>query len=363
MTYLIAAVVTVVVSAGEPASDLAARAQSWLVGQAQPDGALQPSNVFRLGVTALAAQALVDEPLALPADHPAVAGAARFLARHRQADGGVYDPDEGLGVYGTSLALQFAVKLPASARAGLDVAAMQAYLLRQQNGDAASVGAGGIGYGDKGQGSEDVSNTTYALRALRASGVSAEDPRMRAAMAFLERCQDLSTVNRAPWVRNSGGGVYGPQDAARSWATGDETQAGRWTPSATMTYALISGYLTLDLAPDDPRVVAALRWIGANYGFDRNPGMGPGKEAQGLFHAYALAGTVFDRLPQAEIQRPDGTVADWRSDLLAALSQRAQATATGAYWINSAPRWGEGMPHLCTAYALRTLKVLARQGR
>lgn len=331
------------------------QAQTWSLAQAQPDGPLLAAKTFRLGITAFAAVALASQPRAVPAAR--LAPAVRYITGFKQPDGGVYDPGEGLGVYGTSLALLLHARLPADARQTLDAEAMRRYLFGAQNTEPGTQGQGGIGYGDKGAGFEDLSNTGYALQALRASGVSADDQRMQAALAFLERCQDLSTVNKAPWVGNSGGGVYGPQDAVRSWAKGDETQASRWTPSGTMTYELLSSYLVLDLKPGDPRVQAALGWMAKNYGFDANPGMGPGKERQGLFHSYALAGTTFDLLADAKLELPG----DWRADLYAALAKRAKRAPTGgAFWVNDASRWGEGMPELCTAYAIRALKAVAK---
>lgn len=349
------------------AEALLAEAQTWLLTQAQPTGALVPGNTFTLGITAFTAGALAMKPSAVAPTAPELTKAVAFVAGFKQKDGGVYVPDEGLGVYSTSLALILASRLAETERQGLDVTAMQNYLFAQQNPDATALGGGGIGYGDKGKSFEDLSNTGYAIQALKTSGVPANDPHMQAAIAFLERCQDLSAVNKQPWVKNSGGGVYGPQDAKRSWEKGDESQSARWTPSGTMTYELISSYLTLDLKPDDPRVQAALGWVRQNYGFDANPGMGPGKEAQGLFHAYALSSTTFALLGTGSLDLPNGRSADWRVDLYHALATRAQHSdlpggKRGAFWINSSARWAEGIPALCTAYAVRALKgLLAEQ--
>ena len=344
---------------------LLSQAQAWSLAQAQPDGALLPGRTFRLGITAFVASALVSQPQAAGPDVPAVAAAVAYVAKHRQPDGGVYDADEGLGCYGTSLALLLAARLPPGAAGAFDVPAMQRYLFGNQNTQAGSLGQGGIGYGDQGKGFEDLSNTGYALQALRASGIPAQDERMQAALQFLQRCQDLSTVNQQPWVANSGGGVYGPQEATRSWSKGDESQSPRYTPSGTMTYELLSSYLVLDLKADDPRVQAAVQWIAGHYSFDANPGLKPEAALQGLFHSYALAGSAFDLLAQHQLTLPDGRALDWRADLFAALKQRAQSAklangASGAFWINSAARWGEGLPNLCTGYAIRSLKAIAK---
>lgn len=373
MRALVAALLALGLAAAEPpppaeVAGLIDRAQAWLASRAQPDGALTEGGVFTLGITGLAAGALVAEPRALPADHPAIAGAIRLLAAHRQPDGGIYQPDEGIGNYTTSVALLFAAALPSPQRDAFDITAMQNYLFGLQNGDAASPGRGGIGYGaDKPAGSEDLSNTAYAVQALRASGVPASDPRLQAALGFLQRCQDLKSVNAAAWVQDSGGGAYGPQDAARSWESRASGGVPRHVPTGSMTYALISTYLMLDIRAGDPRVEAAVGWMAANYGFDGNPGMGAGRQLQGLFHSHALAGRALGLLGRDALELPDGRRADWRADLYAALAARAQGVdladgTRGALWMNSEQRWGEGLPHLCTTYAIAALKAIARTG-
>lgn len=351
---------------GPPRAEVQAlldRAQAWLGSRVRPDGSLAEGGMFVPGITALAAGALREEPSALPADHPAIAGAVRYLLTLRQSDGGVYDPSEGIGNYTTAVVLRFVVLLPDARGAGFDVPMLQNYLLRLQNIDPASPGRGGIGYApDKPAGSEDLSNTAYAIDALRASGMSPTDPRLQAALAFAQRCQDLRSANPQPWSSDSGGGVYGPQEAARSWETRSLGSLPRHVPTGSMTYALISTYLLLDLKPGDPRVEAALGWVAANYGFDGNPGMGAGREQQGLFHSHALAARAFDLVAKPTIRLPDGREVDWRVDLFKALRDRAQAApGGGAMWVNSTQRWGEGMPHLCTAYAIRALKAILRR--
>ncbi|MCK6487997.1 MAG: terpene cyclase/mutase family protein [Planctomycetes bacterium] len=334
--------------------------QQYLLSQAQPDGALAPGKKFTLGVTLLAAETLLLPPLATPADHPAVTNACAFMMKFKQPDGGIYNPEEGLGNYCTSLGLRLAVASKATNQELIK--GMQGYLFGLQNGDANSPAHGGIGYGSKGAGHEDLSNTSYAVGALRASGVPAADPHMQAALKFLERCQNLSAVNKLPWVTNDGGAVYAPDEskAAGSWdpkaaETGGEKP--KLASYGSMTYALISSYLVLDLKPDDQRVQAALGWVKANYQFDANPGMAKGKEGQGLFYYYVTMAKTFDLLDATTIELPGGRKADWRADLFATIKSRAQQGEGGkTFWINNADRWGEGMPQLVTAYTVGVLK-------
>jgi squalene-hopene/tetraprenyl-beta-curcumene cyclase len=128
-----------------------------------------------------------------------------------------------------------------------------------------------------------------------------------------------------------------------------------------MTYALISSYLALDLRADDPRVAAALIWVKSNYQFDANPGMLAGKEQEGLLYYYAAMAKTFDMLDLTVIELKDGKKVDWRADLFAAISKRAVVIKLddgreGIMWMNSAKRWGEGLPQLSTIYLIKALK-------
>lgn len=348
---------------------LLGKAQDWLLSQQQPDGAFMPGNKFVIGITAMSVEALATRPLALPASDPRLAKAIALLKANRQSDGGIYAKDEGLGNYGTSFTL-----LALAAAGDQDDALIkgaQAFLYGAQNSDPGTVTDGGIGYGSKGAGHEDLSNTATAVAALKASGVPSSDPHLVKALAFLERCQNLSSHNKLPWVSNDGGAVYSPEEskAEGSWdpkaTTGAAPKPGevKLASYGSMTYALISSYLALDLKPEDPRVAAALAWVKANYGFEANPGMRPGKELEGLLYYYAAMAKTFKLLDLKVIELKDGKNADWRADLFAAISKRAIPAKLadgrdGIMWMNSTTRWGEGIPQLGTVYLIKALKAI-----
>lgn len=369
--YAATLVATVSLSAADPVAPTAAevdaliaKASNFILAQAQPNGALVPGTKYTLGVTGFAAEALAAKPNAVAVTDPKLAKAIAFVSGFRQPDGGVYDPSEPLGNYCTSIALTLW-----STTGYADAAAItgaQNYLWGLQNHDDKSIAAGGIGYGSKGPGHEDLSNTSFALQALRSSGVPASDPRMQQALKFLERCQDLSSVNKLPWVKaggGSGGAVYSPEEskAAGSWDR-DQPEAGKPIPTlapyGSMTYALISTYVVLDLKRDDPRVAAALGWVKANYQFDRNPGIVKKDGQEGLFYYYRLLAKTYGLLEVSTLQLADGTTVDWRSDLLTALNKRARIDGDKASWTNPADRWAEDSPVLVTGYVLKALKAI-----
>jgi squalene-hopene/tetraprenyl-beta-curcumene cyclase len=365
------------VSAAEPATPptkaqveaLLTKAQDWLLAQQQPDGAFLPGKQFVVGVTAMSVEALAKPPLAITKDDPRLAKAIALLKTHVQPDGGTYAKEEGLGNYGTSFTLL------ALAAAKVDDSAWilggQKFLYGAQNSAEGSVANGGIGYGSKGAGHEDLSNTASAIAALKASGVPASDPHLQKALAFIQRCQNLSSHNKLPWVSNDGGAVYSPEESKAEGSWNPQEAGGGGTASSevkltsygSMTYALISSYLALDLKADDPRIAAALAWVKDNYQFEANPGMRAGKEQEGLLYYYAAMAKTFDTLGMKVIELKDGRKVDWRADLFAAISKRAVPAKLddgreGIMWMNSAKRWGEGLPHLATVYLIKALKSI-----
>ncbi len=342
------------------------QAQAYLLSQAQPNGTFMQGQKFVLGVSALAAESLAAAPKAIPASDPRMAKTLTYVTSFIQKDGGVYDPAEGLGNYTTSAALMLWTATSTGEPAAISGA--QNYIFGQQNTDPKNPSKGGMGYGSKGPGFEDLSNTSWAIAALRGSGVPSSDPRLQEALKFLERCQDLSNVNKLPWSRDSGGAVYSPDESksAGSWNR-EQPKPGETPPKlepyGSMTYALLSSYILLDLKPEDPRVAAAMGWITANWTFDKNPGMintekKPTADQQGLYYYYRVASKTFSKVGSTSVELKDGRKVDWRRDLFDAVSKRAKKDGDKAYWVNEQDRWAEGMPVLTTSYVLRSLKGL-----
>ena len=347
---------------------LANKAQSWLLKQQEADGSFLPGDRFKLGITTVVARSLIDNGMA--ADDPRIIKASDFIRTFIQPDGGIYNPEEGLANYTTSLGMQ--VLIGANKISDAEKKAAQNYLLGIQNLDENSPGFGGIGYGQGGKGTEDLSNTSMAIEALVKSGVSPDHPGLKRALEFVTRTQNLSSHNDQPWAGEDGGGVYSPDSSmargsfrSESGQVSEKDKAEGDTPTklnsyGSMTYAMITSYIYLELTPEDPRLKAALGWVSNNYQFAANPGMPTGQEREGLFYYYQAMAKTFDILDKVELTLPDGSKADWRSDLFTALSSRATALGPDdVMWINDMPRWAEGIPHLTTAYVLG---VLARIG-
>ena len=171
----------------------------------------------------------------------------------------------------------------------------------------------------------------------------AKDLNWAAAVAFLERCQNLPSHNHASWVKgdpkNLGGFVYDPLNKKGLLSYG------------SMSYAGLLSYIHADLKKDDPRVTAVFDWLRHNYTLEENPGMG----ADGLYYYYhmmskALSAHGTETLPMAE-----GKEIAWASDLALKLINLQQ---TDGSWVNSSGRWWEKDPTLVTSYAVRTLEII-----
>jgi hypothetical protein len=349
--------------------ELIQKGQAYILSQAQPDDSFWVLDKFKLGITAICVDALASKPHS-HADDPRVVKAYAMLKTHQQDDGGIYQPDVGYSNYITSLSLICAATLGDDDQAFIEPA--QKYLLGLQNTDPDSIHEGGLGYGSKGPGFEDLNNTSYAIQALRGTGIAADHPAMQKALAFVQRCQNLSSHNNMEWAGSDGGGVYSPdstkvrsQPSSSHDVTVEQQQAetGRLASYGTMTYSLISSYITLDLKPSDPRVQAAYDWVRRNYRFDVNPGMGPQQERQGLYYYRLLAARTLSLLTDATLTLPNGQEANWKADLATFIADSAQEVQLGdgsmaLIWVNEADRWAEGLPVMVTAYMVKALKAI-----
>jgi hypothetical protein len=110
---------------------------------------------------------------------------------------------------------------------------------------------GGFGYGEETR--PDLSNTQFALVALRAAHLDPMADTWGKAVLFIENCQ---------YKWHSDGGMWYTPDAP-VWgpgSTGSMTGAGVWC------------YRLCNLPADDSRVQAALNWLDANYTYTENAG-------------------------------------------------------------------------------------------
>lgn len=211
---------------------------------------------------------------------------------------------------------------------------------------------GGAGYDSKSR--PDLSNTQTFLDALKAAGVSSDDPAMKKAMIFVSRCQNLKgETNDQPWAKliNDGSFIYSPAHGGVTKVVDEPAPGGALPGYGSMTYAGIKSLIYCGVTKDDPRVKKAYEWIRDNYSVDQNPGM-PGKRSDwGLYYYYHTMAKCLDTLGVDYVEDAKGQKHDWRKDITAALAKRQQPDGS---WRGD-NHWMEGDPNLVTGYALMAL--------
>ena len=316
-------------------------------GQAE-DGSV--SRQAGIGVTALAVTAMLQNGLS-PQD-PAVAKGLKVLEGSIQENGGIYSPKSRFVNYETCLAV---VALQAANKDGKYDKALQAadkFIKSNQfdvedghEKDSAAFGGGGYG---PAKGRPDLSNTAFMIEALRAAGTSADDQAIQNALVFVSRCQNLeSPHNTTPYAGlvNDGGFYY---TGAAIDESKDLAPNGGLRSYGTMTYAGLKSMIFAGVKADDPRVKAAVTWIGKNYDLKSNPGMG----SSGLFYYYQTFAKSLDVMGNSTVKDEKGVEHDWRKDLVEELASRQRDDGA---WVNTNGQWMEGDANLCTCFALLAL--------
>jgi squalene-hopene/tetraprenyl-beta-curcumene cyclase len=355
LPVLLAGLVMPAATAADPAAIRAAIATGakYLVEQGQ---AADGSFAAEAGpaVTALAVLALAKADR--PEDAAAIEKGITYILSFRQPDGGIHGKESPVSNYETGLALLVLAAANKDGRFDAEIKDAQGYIRELQWDDGEGKGRadpafGGAGYGKKGR--PDLSNTQFMIEALKSVGASDTDPAIQKALVFVSRTQNLvGPDNDQPFPAKAtgddqkGGFYYTP-------AAGGESQAGQ-TPEGglrsygSMTYAGLKSMIYAGLKKDDPRVKAAVTWLGKHYTFKENPGMGQ----SGLFYYLHTAAKSLAVLGEDTFTDAAGKVHDWRSELSDVVIGKQRPDGS---WINEDRRWMEDNPKLVTSYALLAL--------
>lgn len=309
------------------------------------DGSFSPntgSAVTSLVVTALLKQGrTVDDPM--------VAKALKHIETFVREDGGIHAPDSKQINYETCIGIMALSAANKDGRYDKTIKKAEAFLKGQQwheaqGKDKSDPYYGGSGYGNNKR--PDLSNTTFMIDALKAAGNDENSEAIQRALVFVSRCQNLETEhNTTPFAAKSpdGGFYYTPAAGGQSQA--GTTEEGALRSYGSMTYAGLKSMIFAGVKKDDPRVVAAIKWLGKNYKLDENPGMGDA----GLYYYYHTFAKSLDALGQDTFKDAAGVEHDWRQELLATLKSKQQADGS---FINENSKWLEGDANLVTGYAL-----------
>ena len=290
----------------------------------------------------------------IPASDPVVDKALKHLETFVQPDGGIYSPKSYHSNYETAICLLAFNAANQAGKYNTLIQAAEKYLRKLQWDDSEKTDRSDPKYGGAGYGRTndrpDLSNTTFFLDALQATGAKKDDPAVQNALIFLSRCQNLeSEHNTTPFPAkvNDGGFYYTPAAGGNSQA--GNTENGGLRSYASMTYAGLKSMVFAGLTPDDQRIKAALEWITKHYSVEENPGLGQ----QGVFYYYQIFAKSLATMGLDYATDSEGKQHDWRKELAEHLFQRQQDNGA---WLNKNDRWYEGDPNLATAYTLMALK-------
>jgi len=320
-------------------------------------------------LTALPLMALEGDPRRrfTPGNSPWMQKALDYVAAGQQPDGSLHRGQ--LPNYSTSLSL---LALLGAGNAKYDDLILKArnYLvgLQRDFGDPGlgdQVMDGGVGYGSHYDHS-DMANTLQALEAIYYSkqlasdkgGSAARELDWKAAIQFLQNCQNLPSVNKQDWVsddpKQQGGFIYYPGESKAGSITNQATGRVALRSYGSISYAGLLSYIYADLGTDDPRVQAVLNWLRDNYTLEENPGMGP----QGLFYYYHTMAKALSKAGLDTLRLQDGKVVPWRRELAQRLINLQKPDGS---WLNDEHgRWWEKDPVLVTSYSVLALEHLIR---
>jgi squalene-hopene/tetraprenyl-beta-curcumene cyclase len=314
-----------------------------------------------------------------------VLAGVKYMISAQKPDGGIYEA--GLPSYNTAICLSALAKVDATRVPQVKdaIASATAFLKGlQYSEDVRGIAAGeapnavqkehafygGWGYGKHGR--PDLSNTHWALDGLHDAGVAPDDAAFQRALVFLSRCQMSDVSNDMAYADGAaqGGFIYATSENKDKIASGqsmagtieetldDGTKVSRLRAYGSMTYAGFKSYLYAGLTKDDPRVVAAMKWIGENYTLAENPGAG----TDGYYYYLVTFARALEASGQKTIsgpawKEPGGTGKsvghDWRKDLVNRLAELQNADGS---FKTIDDRWLENDPVLITAYSLLALE-------
>jgi squalene-hopene/tetraprenyl-beta-curcumene cyclase len=366
--------VTVPAPAGSSGTDLDAKIQAatergivYLAARQNEDGSFGPifpgAAEGDVGLTALAVWAWAEGPEEIRKKHEAAfRKGVEYIIGHQQEDGSILNPDQGLNTYKTACAIMALSQVDREAHKEV-IEKARKYLAGLQYGAADSPYFGSWGY-KEGKPSGNLSTTVFAMEALREAGVPGDDPAMRKALVFLQRCQNRSESNdyTAVVVGDDGGFRYDP-GLREDFAQPEEREDGKkFYPSyASMTYAGLKSLIHANLEKDDPRVQAAIGWIRKHYTLEENYGMGtrddPARARQGLYYYYFTFARALEAYGDKTVVAGDGTEHDWARELAEKL---LSLQGEDGSWVNEEDRWWEAEPTLVTSYSLCALAVCRR---
>ncbi|MFN7181605.1 MAG: prenyltransferase/squalene oxidase repeat-containing protein [Planctomycetota bacterium] len=294
----------------------------------------------------------------------------KFLIDNQQPDGGFYQPEKTpfFITYPTALSI-VALKTVSAKKYNRFIRKAVVFLSKRQYSEdykdlnEKNRDYGGWAYGGsrekENKDTVDLSNTTYAVEALRKAGLPKDSVVWKRVIKFLSRTQNFSETNDLAVAVDDGGFVYAPGKSKAGEVTGPNNTKGPKS-YGSMTYAGLLSFIYAYVSKNDQRVQAAFSWIKKNYTLEENPGLAteekPVLGKQGLFYYYHTFAKALYHYGEDcfEILNKQGKkiTTCWALDLVDKLSTLQQQDGS---WKNDVDRWWESYPVLTTSYSLIAL--------
>jgi len=310
------------------------------------------------GFTAIAITPFLTRPGGVrPADREFIDKNIAFLLENVKENGGIY----GRGVANYSTCVSIMALVNDGPEKHKEVVANAVKFVK-----SLQAASGGIGYSDTTTSDDpDISNTQFAIEALKKAGVKKEDPTFSHALKFIQSVQNRSETNPGEYKledgrmivpMDDGGAFYKPRESKAGTVTNPDGSVSLRSYGST-TYAMLKCYLMAGVDPDDGRVKDALKWVANHFTLEENPGFDtsddPKAGMQGYFYYVVTLAKALDALGTDQVKDADGIEHDWRVELGKALIARQKED--GSWQNEDKDRWFEGKPVLATAYALTAL--------
>ena len=323
------------------------RGLAYLTTRIGDGGALRPAHARGVPALPLSAMGLWAFSRADPDGRLAVSrdAVAAYVIRHRQEDGGVYDPERGLVRFTAAVALEALRSWRGRSRGDsldtprdpsldstIDALALFAYRHRELESFR-----------------QESMRPASGVTARRVDELLARGDHPRDVARALEF---LSATGRSPAEID---GLWRPLERAK--------------PSSAVSYDDLLRALGGPASRDEPTTSRLARSIRAYYTLERNPDLtqrfgaqGFLDESAGLFFYYAALARTLHALRVVRLVTADGSAHDWASELGERLSSLQRDDGS---WQNESAHWWEDDPALATCYALLALAACrdARVGR
>jgi hypothetical protein len=207
----------------------------------------------------------------------------------------------------------------------------------------------------------DLSSTLFAIGALRIAGLGADEPTIRKALTFIERCQNFAVRDQDRDPRyDDGGFFFSPTDPVRNKAgvAGTDRHGRlRYHSYGSATADGLRALLRCGLAHDHPRVLAARAWLEGHFSAAFHPGKFEiarevDRDATYFYYAWSVA-HAFRSIGIVEIHCRGQRIA-WAEALSQELIRRQRGDGS---WTNRFTASKEDDPKVATSFAVGALGI------